>query len=88
MDGEALPPRYNRGVDAAARRAWMAQWRAASVALADQRTAELRALTAEAALAASEAVLALASPCSLSEERRTSSGLVEQQRLLHRRRRR
>ena len=62
----------------------MAQWRAAAGALEDQRKDELRSLTAQRALAASEAVLALASLRSLSEERRTHSGLVEQQRLFHR----
>ncbi len=63
----------------------MAQWRAAAPALEEQRRQELRSLTAEQALTASEAVLALASAAGLSKERRSHSGLVEQQRLLHRR---
>jgi hypothetical protein len=63
----------------------MEQWLAASPALAEQRRQELRALTPERALAAAEALLGLASPAALSLERRTGSGLVEQQRLLHRR---
>jgi hypothetical protein len=63
----------------------MAQWRAAAAALEDQRKRELRSLTAERALAAAEALLSLASPRSVSEQRRVQSGLVEQQRLFHRR---
>jgi hypothetical protein len=63
----------------------MEQWRAAAGALDEQRRRELRSLTTERALAATEALLALASPLRLSVERRTHSGLVEQQRLLHRR---
>jgi hypothetical protein len=57
----------------------MAQWRAAARALEEQRRHELRSLTAESALAATDALLALASPRSLGVERRTHSGLVEQQ---------
>lgn len=72
-------------VDAAAQRRWMGQWRAATLAIEEQRRLELRSLTTERALAATEALLALASPAGLSVERRTHSGLVEQQRLLHRR---
>jgi hypothetical protein len=72
-------------MDDAAQRRWMAQWRAAAPALADQRRRELRLLTPERALAAANAVLALASPDRLSAERRTGSGLVVQQQLLHRR---
>ena len=70
-------------MDAAAQKRWVAQWREAEVALEEQRRHELRVLTAERALIAVEALLALASPESLSKERRTSSGFVEQQRLLH-----
>jgi len=66
----------------------MAQWHAAAPALAEQRRRELRLLTAGRALSASEAVLALASPGSLSPERLTGSGLVVQQQLLHSRKRR
>jgi hypothetical protein len=74
-------------VDAASQRRWMEQWRAASAALEAQRKGELRSLTAERALAASEALLSLASPAGLGRERRVTSGLVELQRLLHGRRR-
>lgn len=63
----------------------MEQWRAAAPALEEQRRRELRSLTAEQALTATETLLALASAAGLSAERRASSGLVEQQRLLHRR---
>ena len=72
-------------MDAAAQRRWVEQWKEAGKALEDQRRRELMSLTADRALAASEALLALASPERLSAERRTSSGLVEQQRLLHQR---
>jgi len=53
----------------------MKQWREAAPALEEQRRRELRALTAESALA---------SPAALAASRRHTSGLVEQQRLLHR----
>lgn len=71
-------------VNALAQRQWMAQWRAAAAALTDQRRRELLALTPERALAAAEALLALAGPDSMSAARRAGSGLVEWQRLLHR----
>jgi len=68
-------------------RAWMEQWRAASHALAEQRRRELRQLTDEAALAAAEALLSMADPRAVPGHRRSSSGLVDQQALLHRARR-
>lgn len=61
------------------------QWREAGPALEEQKRRELRALTAERALRASDALLDLTSLTRLSDERRTHSGLVEQQRLFHRR---
>lgn len=70
-----------------AERSWLKQSRAAAVALERQRRDELRALSAEKALAASEALLSLADPSRLSNERRSHSGLVEQQALFHRGRR-
>jgi hypothetical protein len=69
----------------AAQKAWMAQWRAAGVALAEQRKHELRAMSAGEALAASEALLSLALLIPLSPSRSTGSGLVRQQALFHRR---
>ena len=66
-------------------RAWMAQWRAARGALREQRARELRALTDASALAAAEALLSTAIFTGPSESRRTSSGLVRQQALLHHR---
>jgi hypothetical protein len=69
---------------ATAERMWAEQWRAAAFALAEQRERELRALTPALALAASEALLALADPATLSVQRRTSSGLVEEQAILRR----
>ncbi len=68
-------------------RAWMQQWRAASHALAEQRRIELRQLTDEAALAAAEALLSMADSRDVPEHRRSSSGLVDMQALLHRARR-
>jgi len=62
----------------------MAQWRAAAPMLEQQRRRELRALTPERALAASEALLALGAAARPSLARQTHSGLVEQQRLFHR----
>jgi hypothetical protein len=73
-------------MDRCTQQAWLAQWRNASVALAQQRARELRELTATAALAASEAVLSLALSLPVSPKRLTSSGLVRQQELLCRRR--
>ena len=64
----------------------MAQWRAAAVALADQRARELADMTDAAALAAAEAVLSLAALASLHVDRLESSGLVELEALLHRHR--
>jgi len=72
-------------MDAAAQRRWVEQWRAAIPALAEQRRQELRSLTPERALAAADALLSLVPPGEIGLERRTQSGLVEQQRLLHRR---
>ena len=68
-------------------RAWMAQWRAAAVALAEQRVRELRALTDERAQAAIAALLDLGASLPIPPERETTSGLVIQQALFHRKRR-
>jgi hypothetical protein len=64
----------------------MAQWRAAGPALEEIRAREIRALTDEEALAASEDLLSLAASTPLPPERLRWSGLVAQQALLHRRR--
>jgi len=63
----------------------MAQWRSAAVALAEQRERDLRDLTDAEALAASDALLALAGAVALDQGRLTGSGLVRQQELFHRR---
>jgi hypothetical protein len=63
--------------------AWMAQWREAAPALAEQRRRELRALTVEGARAATDALLDLAVALPLPAHRTTSSGLVIQQAMLH-----
>jgi hypothetical protein len=67
-----------------AERAWLEQWRSASAALETQHRAELRALSAQQALAASEVLLSLADARPLPDRRRAHSGLVEQQALFHR----
>jgi hypothetical protein len=65
---------------------WMKQWRSASVALAEQRKRELRGLSAQQALAASDALLSLAHLLAVHPSRVADSGLVRQQALFHRRR--
>lgn len=74
-------------MDDTAQRRWAAQWKAAGPALAEQRRAELRALTPSQALAAAEALLSLAGPGGRTDARGGDSGLVEQQRLFHAKRR-
>jgi hypothetical protein len=65
-------------------KAWMAQWRGAAVALAEQRIRELRALTDEDARAAIATLLDLGASLPISPERERTSGLVIQQALFHR----
>jgi hypothetical protein len=67
--------------------AWMAQWRSASRELEAVWRQELRALSDAEARRASDALLSLFDPRDVPEHRLTWSGLVEQQRLLHSRRR-
>lgn len=74
-------------VDLETQRAWARQWREAGAALAEVRRAELRNLTAAQALAASDDLLSLSDRLSPPSAKWTSSGLVEQQRLLRRGRR-
>jgi hypothetical protein len=78
---------YNRRVDTARslEQAWVAKWREAGPALAEQRAQELREMTEAQALAAAEALLSLALVFPLSTSRLTDSGLVRQQALFHRR---
>ena len=64
-------------------RAWMAQWRGAAVALAEQRIRELRALTEEDARVAILALLDLGASLPIPPEREKTSGLVIQQALFH-----
>jgi hypothetical protein len=66
-------------LDTRAQRAWMEQWRRAAVALAEQRKRELRALSEADALAASDALLSLATLTRARRPRLTTSGLVQQQ---------
>lgn len=65
---------------------WMQQWRHAARALEEVRRRELATMDASAALAAAERVLAGGGAMHLRREQ-PYSGLVEQQRLLHRKRR-
>jgi hypothetical protein len=67
--------------------AWMAQWRNASRELDAVWRQELRAMTDEQALVAADELLSLVDPRELPEHRRVWSGLVEQQAVLHSRRR-
>jgi hypothetical protein len=66
-------------------REWIRQWKNASEALAEQRRSDLRRMTDAEALAAAENLLSLVGTVALSPARSVSSGLVEQQALLHRR---
>ncbi len=66
----------------------MRQWKAAGPALEELRRRELFGLTDAEALSASETLLSMAAAGRLPAHRRESSGLVEQQALFHRTRRR
>ena len=70
--------------DHAAQQRWLAQWREAAAALAAQRKRELREMSAERGLAATESLLELGAATPLHASRLRHSGLVEQQALLHR----
>jgi len=61
------------------------QWKNAGEALAEQRRSDLRRMTEAEALAAAENLLSLVETVALNPARSVSSGLVEQQALLHRR---
>jgi hypothetical protein len=67
--------------------AWMDQWRSASVELAAVHRRELSAMTDSQALQAAGALLSVVEPGEVPQHRRVSSGLVEQQAILHSRRR-
>ena len=68
-------------VDLGTQRAWARGWQVAGQALESVRRAELRALTAERALVATDRLLSLGAEVALPAKRRRTSGLVEQQRL-------
>jgi hypothetical protein len=72
------------GVDLETQKAWARAWQATGEALEVLRRAELRALTPEKALQATDNLLSLGAGLPLSAERRRTSGLVEQQRLFSR----
>ncbi len=69
----------------AAQREWLRQWNEAGPALAARRREELMHLSDERALAASEALLSLATTVTLNPGRIRWSGLIEQQALFHHR---
>jgi hypothetical protein len=62
---------------------WVEQWRAAGEALAAQRRRDLSLMSEDEALAAAENLLSLVETVALNPARRSSSGLVEQQAILH-----
>lgn len=63
---------------------WMAQWRLAEKALLEVKREELRALTDADVLANCDLLLADADQFYVSPRMKTSSGLVEQQRIFMR----
>jgi len=71
-------------VDLETQKAWAQTWQATGKALEAIRRAELRALTPEKALQATDNLLSLGAGLPLSAERRRTSGLVEQQQLFAR----
>ncbi len=68
-------------VDLETQKAWARTWQETGRALEAIRRSELRALTPERALRATDDLLGLGAEMALSAERRRTSGLVEQQRL-------
>jgi len=73
-------------VEPAQQQVWMQQWRRAAVALAEVRRRTLATMDAAEALRAAEQILGAGAPTSGQQPAR-SSGLVEQQRLFHHKRR-
>jgi hypothetical protein len=71
-------------VDLETQKAWARTWQATGEALENVRRAELRALTPDKALSATDNLLSLGAGIALSAQRRSSSGFVEQQRLFSR----
>jgi hypothetical protein len=62
---------------------WARKWTDAAAALADVRARELQSMSDDDALRITEGLLAMSDPAHLALARRTWSGLVEMQRLLH-----
>jgi hypothetical protein len=71
-------------VDIETQKAWARTWQETGKALEAIRRAELRALSPEKGLQATDNLLSLGAGMPLSAERRRTSGLVEQQRLFAR----
>lgn len=70
--------------DLETQKAWARTWQATGEALEKIRRAELRALTPEKALLATDNLLSLGAGMALPGRRHGTSGLVEQQRLFAR----
>jgi len=81
------PPKLRFAETPEEQKKWMAQWRSAEVALLEVKREELRALSDEEAQAACDLLLANADEFYVPPQMRTSSGLVEQQRIFMRARR-
>lgn len=79
-----MNPEAALAVDLETQKAWARAWQVTGEALEKIRRAELRALTAEQALSATDNLLSLGMGIALSAGRRGTSGLVEQQRLFAR----
>jgi hypothetical protein len=75
------------GAKATNERSWVNRWAAASGPLAAERRRALAALTEDEGAEAALALLDLAAKVPPDPRRRPTSGLIEQQALLHRRRR-
>jgi len=60
-------------------RLWLGQWRAAAIALQQQKAKDLRRLSDSEARRATESLLSLAGQINYDSKRWRTSGLVEQQ---------
>jgi RNA polymerase sigma-70 factor (ECF subfamily) len=87
--GELRKPWYNQDMKESTpiapewQQQWLEQWNSASVELALHKKQVLQEMTHQQGVTASDTLLALADPSKLSPARRHTSGLVEQQALLH-----
>jgi hypothetical protein len=77
-------PEEALAADLETQKAWARGWQRAGIALEQVRRDALRAITPAKALAATDDLLSLGAARPVSPARRSSSGLVELQRLLSR----